>query len=390
MAAPEAAGAQELLPDGHSVSEAATAEALDVVVAQVLAITERSGFANVAIDIPTKTVTVRWKGDQPPELAALTAQVLEGGIHVVVEAALYSEEEIMDAGRLLRSEFAGEPWRPTLWHGTPERDALIVGVHTSVLDAIGGDVLAERFEQVAGMPVQVVVGDVVPLSRQDDASNWSGGAGIIKSTTGGFCSTGFAVLDGAYGRLLSAAHCDPTGNTSWYDGTGSDIFTYGGSYVDAREQDWDSLLIDPVGGTQGKVYVGPWYSTTKRSVAAASPTADGDSVCTSGANSGEHCGTVIDRQVSFDCGLYVCYGSLASNSNQNVMGVHGDSGGPVYGYNADGRVRAKGIISSGWPGAYTTCPSTAHPSGPDCYYSIAYVGINPLLSFWGVSIETSP
>lgn len=388
LAVAEEAAAQELLPDGHTVSEAATAEALDVVVARVLAITDRSGFANVAIDIPTKTVTVRWKGDQPSELAALTAQVLDGGIRVVVMPAVYSEDEIMDAGTLLRSEFAGEPWRPTLWHGTPERDALIVGVPKSALDAVGENVLKERFEQVAGMPVQVVLGDLVPLSRQDDASNWSGGAGMIKST-GGYCSTGFAVLDGAYGRLLSAAHCDTTGNTSWYDGTGSDIFTYGGSYVDVHQQSWDSLLIDPVGGTQGKVYVGPWYSTTKRSVAAASPTADGDSVCTSGANSGEHCGTVIDRQVSFGCGQYVCYGSLAANSNQNVMGVHGDSGGPVYGYNADGRVRAKGIISSGWPFAYTTCPSTAHPSGPDCYYAIAYVGINPLLSFWGVDIETS-
>lgn len=59
LAVAEAAGAQEFLPDGHSVSEAATAEALDVVVARVLAITHRSGFANVAIDIPTKTVTVR-------------------------------------------------------------------------------------------------------------------------------------------------------------------------------------------------------------------------------------------------------------------------------------------------------------------------------------------
>lgn len=331
------------------------------------------------------------KGDQPPELAALTAQVLDGGIRVVVMPAVYSEDEIMDAGTLLRSEFAGEPWRPTLWHGTPERDALIVGVRKSALDAVGEDVLKERFEQVAGMPVQVVLGDLVPLSRQDDASNWSGGAGIIKSTTGDYCSTGFAVLDGAYGRLLSAAHCDTTGNTSWYDGTGSDIFTYGGSYVDAREQDWDSLLIDPVGGTQGKVYVGPWYSTTKRSVAAASPTADGDSVCTSGANSGEHCGTVLDRQVGFTCGAfeqYDCYGSLAWNSNHNVMAVKGDSGGPVYGYNADGRVRAKGIISEGWPGAYSTCPSTAVPTS-GCYYAIIYVGINPLLSFWGVSIETA-
>ena len=222
---------------------------------------------------------------------------------------------------------------------------------------------------------------------------------MVKSTTGGVCSTGFAVLSGVNGRLLSAAHCDLSGDGSWWDGTKSDYFTYGGSYVDVRQHDWESLLIDPVGGTQGKVHGGPWNATSsdphyKQSVAAASATGSTDVVCTSGANSGEHCGiAIVDPTALFSCPStgYDCYGSIGEIPSHTAVAIaQGDSGGPVYAYNADGRVRAKGIISGFYTGTEVTCPSLANGPGPDCSYQVIYVGINSLLSFWGVTLETSP
>lgn len=357
------------------------------------------GLAGWGTDVATRTITVRWKGPVPDALRTIATDAAGSGMSLVIEPANYSQEEVLAAGRLLRAQFKGQEWRPALVYATPERDALIVGVTEAAAKEKGIAALAAMFESLTGMPVQVrVTGEIVGATRQNDATPWSGGALIVNSQNGGSCSTGFAVLDGAYGRLLSAAHCDLSGNASWYDGTESDIFTYGSTYVDVRQHDWESLLIDPVGGTQGKVYGGPWNAGTsdphyKQGVAGASATGYGDSVCTSGANSGEHCGIfIVDQAVIYGCPVtdYDCYGSIGEKPNNAISIAQGDSGGPVYAYNADGRVRAKGIISGFYPGTEVTCPSMATGPGPLCSYQVIYVGINPLLTFWGVTLETSP
>ena len=244
----EAAPIEATLPDGRTVGEAATADLMDALVAKIYALPDQAGFAGVTVDGTARTVTLQWKGEPPATgLEEVRAAADDGSIRLVVRATDFSESEIMDAGRLLFQKFDGAPERPSAFHGTPTRDGLIVTVAKTVVEKVGKTELQNQFRSIVAIPVTVEARDIFPASRQNDASNWSGGAAMISTAPEPeFCSTGFAVLDGVYGRLLSAAHCDFTGDYSWYDGTDSDIFTYGGSYVDIKKSGWDSMLIDPV------------------------------------------------------------------------------------------------------------------------------------------------
>ncbi len=87
----------------------------------------------------------------------------------------------------------------------------------------------------------------------------------------------------------------------------------------------------------------------------------GDLVCTSGANSGEHCSLrVTNDAVLWPCNGYTCSGSKAEPATATVAAVGGDSGGPVYSNRADGRVTARGITSA--VSHAVPCPLTAvHP-----------------------------
>lgn len=245
----------------------------------------------------------------------------------------------------------------------------------------------------AGVPVSVIGADSLVLTtgtRQNDGDPWWGGSAMIRPidpTTSVYCSTAFSVLDGAYGRLLSAAHCDLSGDLAWTDGTRVDMFSLGGSTVWAVPAS-DSLLLDPVGGTQGKVHVGGIASSTYKKVAGSATNSVGDPVCTGGANSGEHCGdlTIISDAAVGSCNGYTCTMIVASSSSVSV--VAGDSGGPVYSLNADGRVTAKGVISAGLTSTRSTCPVTQVSPNGDCFKAVAYLPIRPLLSTWNVSLET--
>jgi hypothetical protein len=388
----------ELISGSSTVQDLKLEETLDSIASLVESLPDTSGLAEMEINLPSPTLTVRWKGDLPSDFAGVESAAVDAGVDLRIVPAKYSQQEILSAGRLLRSTLYGLESRPTLIHGTRTRDGLFVGVSDEAAKLQSLSELAKLYEDLTSMPVEVeVVGAMVGASRQNDASPWSGGSGMKNSATSSYCSTGFAVLSGSAGRLLSAAHCDLSGNAKWSNGVGSVQLTNGDASVQVRQHDWESLLIDPTNGTQGKVHGGPWYANSadphyKMSVAASSATVVGNSVCTSGANSGEHCGlTVTDSQALFGCPVtgFDCYGSVATSSNQDIAIAQGDSGGPVYGYNADGRVRAKGIISGFASGWTVSCPSLAVP-GVLCADQFFYVGINPLLTFWGVSLETSP
>jgi hypothetical protein len=211
------------------------------------------------------------------------------------------------------------------------------------------------------------------------------------------------------GRLLSAGHCDLNQagtallDTAWNDGNG-DRLTEGGPdvWVDEDQVDGtDSLVMDPVGGTQGKIYRGPWDATLNDlvSVGSAYQNAVGDQVCTGGANSGEHCGPtfitdVNVRVVGCIFTFWTCRFHRIQNYAGATIGVNFDSGGPVFAVRADGRVSARGIINAGHRGYESTCPPPAtiryYYLSHTCYLAIYMSPITTILTRWVKDIETSP
>lgn len=206
------------------------------------------------------------------------------------------------------------------------------------------------------------------------------------------CSTAFSVLTRTgQGRLLSAEHCDPTGNRRWYD-RGGRLLTPGGAAVDVAPG-IDSMLIDPVGGTRGYVYGGPWNAPPTQARYRLSVTGwgvphVGDRICTSGANSGEHCGLVVTGRVLVSCADAlpgVCRAWQAEAPRGRVAVVAGDSGGPVYQDNGFGSVGARGIINSG--AATVHCPATASRPYGKCFGEVFFIGIREVLRHWHVTVQ---
>jgi hypothetical protein len=210
------------------------------------------------------------------------------------------------------------------------------------------------------------------------------------------CSTGFAVLKGTTGYLLSAAHCDGTTSAprwSWQDWAANSWISYSSGFVGKTRKDTlDSLLLDPNGGTEGRVYSGKWNASSASSrylmsVNGAKATYIGSPVCTNGANSGQHCNLTVYNNSDVSCpSLGTCHRWVAFNNVTGPAAAIGDSGGSVYFDLGNDKVGARGIISQG-RGASYSCPSSRF--GSDCSNGVLFVGIKDILKRWDVKIETS-
>ena len=253
--------------------------------------------------------------------------------------------------------------------------------------------LLNTVKQIAGLDdISIDLGlteSIGYASRTNDASPWKGGARIRHTYSGGYsiCSSGFAVLSGSSGRLLTARHCDTSADRPVKDGAGTQIAP-GGSSVSGKAA-IDSLLIDPSASpaTTPKVYYGGYASTY--TVKNWYSNWVGDPVCSSGASTGAHCGTVYDdgQVITFNgTSVNVIQVKAASGS---IIGGQGDSGGPMY-QQVTGGVQARGILL-GPDTAYaqtTSCGSVNPDVSPvNCSRYINYVPISTILNSWGVSLE---
>lgn len=352
-----------------------------------------SGYAGSVTDPTTGEVTVWWNGPMPAnERAAMAAADKGSGKVTVHDDAPYSRYEL--ASRILanRDALAGSVL------SIPREDG--AGIVVIVPPGDGFDKAAAA--AALDVPVTYVEDDLdlVNGPRQNSSSPWWGGAMMI-SSGGNVCSTGFAVLSGVEGRLLSAAHCDTSGNVRWNNGNLSNPtrLTPGGSAVSVILS-MDSMLINPDNGTRGRVHTGGIYSdgTQWKGVSGTATNNVGQSVATGGANSGQHRGLVIfDDAYSNSCNGYSCTGIGARNSGTLVV-VGGDSGGPVYHTNSDGTLTAKGIIKGAPKSRHVSCTSSDYRFDPGtetwdgsthrrCYDTVVYMPIRPLLNAWNVVIE---
>jgi hypothetical protein len=359
------------------------------------------GYARATVDIDRLTVEIMWKGEPPAKVRALEG-INESGVRITIVDVPYSQGDVTAAAdKILALGRAGEIPRPTEVSSNDRFDGLRVGLQPTDASKVDQARLAEQLKALTGIPAAIFVGEKrVLLSRQNDNSPWYGG-GAMRRGPSGRCSVGFATTASTGAdRMISAAHCDVTGNLAWNDGTNVDDFTLGGGDVWVQLADRDSMAIDPVGESAGWVHGGPWNATVSHpryhvKVGSKYQNAVGDSVCTSGANSGEWCSLRITHvNVRLEClpdepGSPFCtLHSAVSPCCDRAAAVQGDSGGPVYALRSDGRVSARGTISQGEN--QVTCPSTASGLDEGCFSTVWFSPINPILDRWEQTIQTTP
>ncbi|MEU3402215.1 hypothetical protein [Streptomyces filamentosus] len=349
------------------------------------------GFTRQQTDYANRSIAVLWKGTPPADVAAYAASNPLGVTIKITGGAKYSRAEAEAARtRILNSPEAarlGITWSDLNDDGS----GVTVGIAAQTRSAVAEEQLTD-LRDTAGIPdVALKTGVVAPVgyARGNDAPPWKGGIRTIHN--GSACSSGFAVLSGSAGRLLSAGHCDTSGNGAVYDGGQQQIAP--GSASVAYSKGIDSLLIDPSSSpaTAPNVFRGGYAATSTSLVKNWASNWPGDPVCSSGASTGEHCGTVYDDGdvVSLNgASVGVIQVSAPAGS---IMGGQGDSGAPMF-KKVTGGVQARGILlgpdlAAG--GETYSCGTTDPNVGSiRCSRWINYVPISTILNVWGVSLET--
>lgn len=343
-----------------------------------------AGYAKVAVDYERQRVDVLWKGDVPREIVEAADDAAELGVEVGISDAPYSEQDIADAAARI---FQSSPETVSVVLPNDDRTGLIVELAPNAKTVESDAKAADAYERLGGVPTVVRTGGEKPVlaSRQNMGAPFKGGGAMANANGNDYCSTAFAVLlPGGAGRLLSAFHCNNAVGDTIRDGVGQVI-----GPVSNRYNVLDSELIDPNASpaTTGQVFSGPWTSSTLKNVGGATAPAVNQTVCTSGARSGEHCNlTVSATGVTWGCVGATCTGFISRAADLSAVIAGGDSGGPVYAYRSDGRVGARGVMSAGQ--YERPCGPTAEPAVCQAYaYSVSIVRI---LDHWNATIEENP
>lgn len=197
-----------------SASESAPTGDVDLAVEQVLKLVPKDaheGLLSMSGSEPGRLV-VRWKAPVPESVQRLQDYEYNGYKVQITATKLNQKDAIDAADKILAMSARGELPQVSSITARSSGDGLSVRVPAEALKTAEPTLLAKTFEQAVGLPVTVSPGEAPqPTSRQDDSDPWLGGAMYqwpTYPTDYEFCSTGFAVLDGTAGRLLSARHCD--------------------------------------------------------------------------------------------------------------------------------------------------------------------------------------
>lgn len=352
---------------------------------------DQPGFGRVTLDFDTREVHVAWHGT-PPAAVTDSEGVNADGVQVIIESVPFSDRDLTSKAVML-VELGRLPGGIPVEVVTKNSDmsGLVAEVPAVGVEAIGTlHEVAKKLTTLTGVSVDVQIGEgLFPQTRRNDSAPWQGGGQMRFTANGNFCTSGFAVLtSNGSGRLLTAGHCNPGAGSRINDGAGDRIAAEGTSRYAAGV---DSLLVDPAASpaTIGKVFGGPWDAGTganryQFNVGGSSPPSVNDTVCVSGANSGEHCNRdITDTGVVTNCYGTTCTGFIYRGPG--ITSVGGDSGAPIYVIRSDGRVGARGIHSGGLN--QVVCPNdTAVPTN-NCSSRSFGIGIHQLTDRWNVVVE---
>ncbi|GAA1277999.1 hypothetical protein GCM10009677_35240 [Sphaerisporangium rubeum] len=333
------------------------------------------GYAGIIAAPENRELRVYWKGKPSKAINDLVGQ-LRRDVSISVLPAQYSARELeREADRLIRANSA------TLTSTAPLQDGSGLKASTAVLGAARSAIAG------ASVPVTLEYGAKPELaSRWDDSPPWWGGGAWRNTSTGGGCSTGFAVTYGGVQKMLSAGHCgdvgqtatDPTGQTIGsitQDNNGRDVLLIGTSAA-------GRVFNNPVGSVATE-FSNPVIGTIGSTV--------GMFICTSGAYSGTNCNIKVTAVgVNINVG-YIISGTVQAEQQAHTNAVgQGDSGGSVEVVNPSNtlQVYAAGVNTAIDTSTAVACTGYV-TSGRTCAWRMYYSPwSNATTAFPGIAIIT--
>ena len=293
-------------------------------------------LAGISIDNgPEYRIIVLLTGTQPvPDRSAAGVPIVfrTGAKATHAEAVAAMRKHLIDA----RTELPGMRGA-----GYDQRTGEVVLLVTAAdAQRFGIPAIRARAEQVGGVPVRIVVNDLIESNMQVT------GGGLVRGAVNGAryrCTSGFVVSDGERSGIATAAHCPDDLEYEAPDGTTTPLSfagQWGLGYRDVQVNLGDAAsepLFYSNRGADSLRRLATW-----RNVAS---TRAGDFVCHYGVSSGYSCATVELTDYAPPGAL--C-GGPCSPAWVTVKGpgcMRGDSGGPVFSGNVAFGI-AKGINRS--------------------------------------------
>ena len=300
------------------------ARAQEPLVAAATAITaldpKREALGGIRLQVKEGGVEVYWKGEVPDVVHKEIAAQEGNGVRVALRPADYSGYELNAALTEIVEQRDRYPGLMVLVP-LPEAEWTAGVLHRS----LGGQgVRLPGTGRHRARPE----GDRPRHPENDTPPFWGGAAAVVGGR--GTCTTGFAVAQRFFGvelsrGVLSAAHCDPSGGSTWTTPTGRVIGPGRRAGGPVR------LDLHPHLVVRARLHRSGRESNTSKQIVGPVPNFPGQFVCTEGAATGEHCLVmnffvgrgVVHRRVT----------ELRCHVRQNVTGAfavgQGDSGGPV-------------------------------------------------------------
>ncbi|MER6945934.1 hypothetical protein ABT294_18065 [Nonomuraea sp. NPDC000554] len=332
-----------------------------------------NGYAGIVAAPENHELRVYWKGRTPKSIDTLIGK-LRGDVPISVIGARHSARELANE--------AAKVSRKMLDSGIT---SVAPNADGSGLTITGANAVATRKAvKDVTVPVNVETGVTPALAtRWNDSPPWYGGAAWRNATTGGGCSTGFAVWHGGVTKMLSAGHCGAIGNTAT-DPTGEVIGT-----ITEDSDPNDVLLIN--GRSAGRVYnnqIGNVSNEFSNPVIGTSSSYVGLWVCTSGAYTGTSCSIQVQQTgVTINVG-YLIFNTVRAEQSAHAIAVgQGDSGGPVEVINASNTAQVYAAGTNTAIDTSTSVPCTGYvTSGRTCAWRMYYAPWSNAVSSFGVSI----
>jgi hypothetical protein len=321
-----------------------------------------SGYIESVNDSSKLSMTLLWSGPGNSLQKSIIAEGAKRGITVTVRDRKFTRKQLNDAAEAIASTssatLSGFDWEAVSAINADFDGVSVVGKNATPIAGEGTALrkakaerltaVAKKATTVGGVDVKIAGDDLtvqtMAATRWNDTSAYNAG-GWMHSPTQGGCSTGFSLNVNGTPSVMTARHCMAhdyktlTGGRSYGDGVRNS--TDGG----ARQMSAKGSRL---------MFDGAWNNAAgyKKTVIGFGDVSIGDAVCTSGANSGVHCGVVIrDLDVWFDDE----YPHVADSRFMTIFGVAnsgaaacpGDSGGPVLTPRNTADVLAVGMIQGG-------------------------------------------
>jgi streptogrisin C len=204
---------------------------------------------------------------------------------------------------------------------------IVLLIPNSDAQQFGVEAIRARAQQVSGVPVRIVINDLLESNMTVDGGGRVGGVNAVTGRSN-VCTTGFVVTDGGQDGVATAAHCPDA--LTYYDTDGTTVplafaGQWGAGYQDVQvnlspEASEPLFYANRGAGSLRRL-------TTWRNVA---NTRAGDFVCHFGESSGYSCAEV--ELTDYAPPGTLC-GGPCSPTWVTVKGpacIPGDSGGPVF------------------------------------------------------------